>query len=68
MEFGLNAKVSLCQTHSQCGHRTPVAALDIGGHQGCLACFDHILCGVATHLTPWVQQALQQVLPGGARP
>ena len=68
MEFGLNAKVLLCQTHSQCGHRTPVEALGIGAHQGFLVCFDHILCGAATHLTPWVQQTLQQVLPGGARP
>ena len=49
MEFSLNAKVLLCQTHSRCGHRTPVGALDTGWRQGCLVCFDHILCGAATH-------------------
>ena len=68
MEFGLNAKVLLCQTHSQCGHRTPVEALGIGCTQGFLVCFDHILCGAATDLTPWVQQPLQQVPPEGSGP
>ena len=73
MEFDLNAKVLLCQPHSPCGCHTPGLALATGARPSSLG-FSHKaadglkLTHVTKSLAPWLQQTLEQVLPGPSEP